>query len=234
MFDGVWLLGGMQQPPSLTRVLRLLRALLLGAALLGSAALGVPAARPARAAILPSCTIQRSDLRHGYLPGGQGYSLIDLAALQFYVSLSPYDDHSALVSYSSSFDFPGAPAFREIEDSISLYGGADLAHLAYRRNLALIPRWHRAWSSVSRGERSTVRERWIPWALPIIGSESAGWQTETQDTKHAYSVLFIFFREGSYLAGVRLFGARNTVTSAQVEPLARLLDWRIRTECALG
>lgn len=193
-----------------------------------------PAASSSHAAVLPSCAIRLSDLRHGYITGGAGYSLTDLAALQYYVSLTPYNADAALVSYSSSFYYPGAPTARQGEDSISLYASAGRAHESFRQNVSSVGRWRRIWSYTDRTGHHNLVEQWHVVPGAPVGDESLTWQTETHDAVHAYSAVFLFFRRGFYLASVRLFGPRFTVSAAQIVPLGRLIDKRIQLSCALA
>jgi hypothetical protein len=194
----------------------------------------VGASTGSHAATLPACTIQVRDLRPGYQLAGAGYSLVDLAALQYYVSMAPYNGAAALVSYISTFYFPGQPTYRDVEDSISLYPRSGRADQAYRQNVTLVPRWHRVWSYVDHHQRHTLLERWQPLSAPIVGNESAAWETVTHDSHHTYTIVFLFFREGSYLASIRVFGPQHTVNLTQALSLGRLLDRRLQAVCALG
>lgn len=203
-------------------------AVLMALSVFGSCAL------TAHATVLPSCAIQLTDLRRGYVAGSAGYTMTNMDALQYYASLAAYDSRLALVSYSSSFYLPQWPTYREIESSISLYASAGRAQTAYRQNLALIGRWHHTWSFTDRTGHHRVDERWRAMPAPLIGVETAAWLTETHDSRHAYSIAFVFFRRGLYLASVRAFGPARTLGLQQVLPLGRLIDRRIASVCALG
>jgi hypothetical protein len=166
--------------------------------------------------------------------GGAGYSPVDLAALQYYVSSAPYNADSALVSYLSSFYFPGWPTAREVEDSISLYSSEPRALAAFRQNILLTERWHRTWSYADRTGHHTVQEQWRALGAAGLGDQSVAWTTETQDAQHTYSVVFLLFRQGLYLASIRIFGPTHTFSLAQAAPLARLIDRRILQSCAVS
>jgi len=187
----------------------------------------------AHAAVLPGCSIQISDLRRGYVVGGAGYTTTDLDALQYHVGVSAYDARAALVSYLSSFYLPASPTYREVEGSISLYGSRARSLQAYRTDVTDTMRWHRVGSYTNRSGRHRVDERWHAVAGTVVGDESSAWIAETHEGNRAYSIMFLFFRRGVYLASVRIFGPLHTVTLPQVVPLARLIDRRIQSVCAV-
>jgi hypothetical protein len=187
-----------------------------------------------RSVHLKALALQPSDVQSHLLAGPARYWSNAQAAKRDGVPVSSYDAHGRIRSYENDYtpDFSApvlAAGLERADSEITAYKGVQGAHWGWLRLRATM-RKAKVMESTTLGTPAGLAAVPVPFkqiAVPRVGNEDAGFAVTWGGDEFAYTTRDIVFRQGRYVALVRVIGIMDQFSLRRTLSIARAVDRRI-------